>query len=100
MEAHEKGIEAGLSVLDDLYGSGDNEHAFISALKAYLDASGMVIVPREPRKEMLLAASNEELRQQSSVPGMSAEDRLEYEDAYIAMISAATNPFRKQEEGK
>jgi len=59
MNAHEKGIEAALRIVEDDWNVGSKRQMAASmgaCISAYLEASGMVMVPREPTHEMMQAA--------------------------------------------
>jgi hypothetical protein len=49
MNAHEKGIQAAVDVWGGFHSHAEIEHI----LSAYLEASGMVMVPREPTEEIM-----------------------------------------------
>lgn len=89
--SHEKGIEAAIQAF---YSLGDSmQDRMKKAIKAYIDASGMVMVPREPTDEMQLVA-NESM----SLAGFFSPPKQVWDSAFKAMIAAATNPFQTPEE--
>lgn len=51
-----KGIEAALAVYPMNYNFQDNEAMMRAAIRAYCKAEGVVMMPREPTKEMVSAA--------------------------------------------
>lgn len=80
--SHEKGIEAATEVISAEHAYQLSYDAVSKGIKAYLDASGMVMVPKIPTPEMIVAArfSHE------------GEAYLPY-SLYSEMIAAAPNPF-------
>lgn len=53
-EAHEKGLEAAVYKYDRTYSIVDDYEAAVAAIiKAYLNASGMVLVPKHMTSEMV-----------------------------------------------
>lgn len=98
-EAHEKGIEAAVSVhkTGTPYIKKYALEQMESAIKAYLQASGLVLVPREPTMEMELAGG-------LKCEGLMFEGDPEYTGVifkdmgtvYKTMLNAAPNPFQSQ----
>lgn len=85
--SHEKGIKAAAAAFWDHDACEDGKDAE-AAIKAYLDASGMVMVPEIPTEEMRIAWN--------CSPGNGSSY---FFDAYYAdMISAANTPFQSQED--
>lgn len=83
MDAHEKGIEAGIES-SGMAGWDHIEERATDFLKAYLSASGMVMVPEVPTEEMRTAWN--------CSPGNGSSY---FFDAYYAdMVSAAPKPFK------
>ena len=87
-EAHKAGIEAALSAWYGRAEIDEEEDAkdiadMASAIQAYLQASGLVLVPKEPHADMVLAATKE----------AATLDFTEAEDVYTAMLAAAPKPF-------
>lgn len=93
-EAHDEGIEAVISAFP--LGAFDKKDVE-AAIKAYLDASDLVLVPREPTKQMLQETSE-------IVTHVYGGDYNGYMDedtagaAYACMISAAPNPFESKQD--
>lgn len=80
-ESHEKGIEAGMA---EIAGTYNSRSAFIDAIKAYLDASGMVLVPKEPTEEMLGV-------------GYAIGPYSRTAEIWESIIEAASNPFESKQ---
>src|SRR6478609_4060515 len=96
-EEHERGVEAAcrsyIDVFQDTAPNPDAPRRFgdmiSTVIKAYLDASGLVPVPREPTTEMVRSAY------EARDPGFCDEpgDVQSPQETWAEMISAATNPF-------
>lgn len=101
--SHEKGIDAAShEYFDCCYGEhGEETYESFAAriVKAYLDASGMVMVPRDPTDSMCNETSE-------IVTHVYGGDYNGYMDehtaraAYACMIAAAPNPFQTPEESR
>jgi hypothetical protein len=93
MNSHEKGIEAAFNVLD-AYGVQPDDETIAAAISAYLEASGMVMVPREPTQDMELAGG-------LKCEGLMFEGDPDYTGVifkdmgtvYKTMIAAFPSPF-------
>jgi hypothetical protein len=81
-EAHEKGIEAAQEAL-----SLCCKEDMILAIKAYLSASGLVLVPSAPTKDMVDFARQHH----------EGEAYLPY-SLYAAFITSAPNPFESKQD--
>jgi len=95
MEAHERGMEAATKVMRLGIGDPKSIPGPGSVIKAYLEASNQVLVPREPEAAMKVDGG-------LKLESMMFEDDPEFtgvifEDVkfiYRAMIDAAPNPFK------
>lgn len=107
MTDHEKGLEAAHLVILKSIGFRFGTDTAKEAIRAYLDASGMVLVPRDPTEEMEDAGADayhstkEELilsrRASRKSDTVFPSDWLAA--TYRSMVSAVPNPFeRKQDE--
>lgn len=85
-EALAKAIEAFYTEVDNLDGS-DME----AAIRAYIEARGLVMVPKEPDDCMIEAGYEEKLDRNSY--GMAATAS----DIYTAMLAAAPDPFKEEQ---
>lgn len=95
---HENGIEAAGFAIDNYvqdycYGDIGEKRFAEKVIKAYLDASGMVMVPREPTEEMRVAAIT------SPLPSIE-DNRPLYEICWHRMLFRAPNPFQTPEESR
>lgn len=85
--SHEKGIEAATEVISAEHAYQLSYDAVSKGIKAYLDASGMVMVPREATDEMM----------------SYAEERIDKAGAYlnwVGMLARSPNPFQTPEESR
>lgn len=103
-ESHEKGIEAAVYAF---YGtsrskpSEGNIRDMQDAIKAYLYASGMVMVPWNPTDKMVKAADWWTKLVGPYDEADTPEERCkEFETAWKAMIEAHPNPFQTPEESR
>lgn len=94
MNAHDIGIEA---AYDHIYrylgGEGPDHDMLESAISAYLEASGMVMVPREPDGEMMRAGADASPMWDTGSADAYAIAVNDVADVYIAMIEAFPSPF-------
>jgi hypothetical protein len=97
MNEHEKGIEAALRIAEDDWNVGSKSQmaaSITACISAYLEASGMVMVPREPTEEMELAGG-------FKCEGLMFEGDPDYTGVifkdmgtvYKKMIAVAPSPF-------
>ncbi len=86
MEAHEKGIEAGIES-SGMAGWDHIEERAADFLKAYLSASNQVLVPRKVSREMDSAGY------EACTWNILDPSKKDHQDVYYAMVSAAPNPF-------
>lgn len=100
---HEAGIEAAVEMYRDTYtdiGGTPHEKTVEAMIKAYLSASGMVLVPRTATKEMIVVG-NETIEEcidswnYDSGAGYSVEQRAANQ-TFEAMIAASPNPFKSK----
>lgn len=82
-EAHERGIRAAANAFWDHPACEDGKDAE-AAIKAYLDASGLVLVPRDPTQAMLHSLC------QPDNAGLAA--------TYKAVYTSAPNPFESKQD--
>lgn len=103
-EAHENGFKAArkwilMGDAEEMPNESHIRNYVEGAIKAYLDASGLVLVPREPTDEMKL------------VGGLKCESMMFENDedytgvifsdmgfVYRSMIAAAPNPFESKQD--
>jgi hypothetical protein len=95
--SHEKGIEAAQDKIYDVVsvdygGLSRDSDAALQIVKAYLDASGMVMVPREPTSKMLNAAAKALSPGKRPTPDFVSVSK-KHMIRYQAMVNAAPNPF-------
>lgn len=88
---HEAGLKAAHSAYWDYSNDLEGDMDMGKAIKAYLDASGMVLVPREPTETMVHAF--DESLPQYVVNYILNEDEI---NGYKAMLSAAPDPFKSK----
>lgn len=107
--SHKKGIEAAEQVYSSMLFFGADEHydaeliypGISSLIKAYLDASGMVMVPREPTEEMHNEWEEGYCKGFNDLPDsyerMNRDSAFHcFTTAHQAMIAAAPNPFTSE----
>lgn len=100
MNAHERGLKAAI-MSHYRVPLHQSERGMHEAIAAYLEASGMVIVPKAPTNAMIDAwnAGYFEGFDKADVAGTTAENaRMCFCYAHRAMISASPSPFKKQGE--
>ena len=83
---HESGIEAAFNVFDRS-GFFPHDSEIEAAIQAYLSASGMVLVPREPTEEMMVDGVSED---------QSHDIYRDVRSIYSAMLEAAPNPLKSK----
>lgn len=97
-EEHEKGIVAAIRAGEEVdwvmgllgSGIGSGQELFEDQLRAYLSASGLVLVPREPSADMVADGMEVYCR----------KDDVEEDvwSIYNEMLSAAPNPFESKQD--
>ncbi len=92
-EAHEKALDAAIEA-SGMGGWDHIEERMEDAIKAYLSASGLVVVPREPTPEMIAEAwASWKIRHPKPIgPGPG------FVEAITASIAAAPNPFESKQD--
>lgn len=89
---HEAGIKAAFNIFDNA-GSQQDDTDIELAIQAYLSASGMALVPREPDELMLDAACD--VLFDPSITTVQSEKRVG-RSVYQRMLAAAPNPFKSK----
>lgn len=91
---HEKAIGAAIMAYHDTTNDPEGEMDMGKAIKAYLSASGLVLVPREPTDEMMV-------EMECAAPAlMSFSERMKSPSflAWKAAIEFAPNPFESKQD--
>jgi len=85
--------EAGIEAASDAYMDGEPDFYLADRvseiIQAYLSASGMVLVPRDPTEEMIFSAWDRD----TNIPVFG--DQF-YTAAYHDMLEAAPDPFKSK----
>ena len=91
-EAHEKGLEAAHQEVLKTLNIGIGKWTMERVIRAYLQASNQVLVPREPTEEMVKHLQmNTEIGSYICENWIGAYDVMG--DYHAAMLAAAPNPF-------
>ena len=93
MNAHEKGIAQATEVISAAHAYQLSYEAVEAGLRAYLEASGMVMVPREPDGEMMRAGADASPMWDTNSADTYAIAVNDVADVYLAMIAAFPSPF-------
>lgn len=99
--SHENGIFAAAVALHESpisYGHDDDAENAAAIIKAYLDASGMVMVPRVPTDDMVsegIDVLDGGWNGRTNAPNANSSNLC-----YNAMITSAPNPFQTPEESR
>lgn len=96
---HEEAIEAARAVYWDCTNDPEGDRDMSKAIQAYLSASGMVLVPREPDEKMHKAWEDGYYKGFDDLPNTT--ERLSrtsafhcFTTAHQSMIEAAPSPFK------